>query len=75
MFFAEPKTTQKVIVGAEGESRRKGDDDDLAASIGVAFTATDSLTIRVGYERYDIDGNSTDFPSVSAFWAFGGSGD
>jgi hypothetical protein len=75
MFFAEPKTTQKVIVGAEGESRRKGDDDDLAASIGVAFAATDSLTIRVGYERYDIDGNSTDFPSVSAFWAFGGSGD
>jgi len=71
VFFAEPSTTQTIIVGGTGSATQSGNDNDIAASIGLKFSLSDTSSIKVGYERYEIDGNTTDFPMVAFTYAFG----
>ncbi|MDX1482549.1 MAG: outer membrane beta-barrel protein, partial [Woeseiaceae bacterium] len=72
VFFAEPETEQVVISGGSGSASRADEDNDFAGSIGLSFAATRRLAIKVGYERYDIDGSATDFPAAGLVYRFGG---
>jgi uncharacterized repeat protein (TIGR01451 family) len=72
VFFAEPDSTQTVISGGTGTSMRSDDDNDFAGSVGIKFQAGDRFDIKIGFERYDIDGNSTDFPMAAIVYRFGG---
>ncbi len=70
-FVAEPESEQTVISGGTGTAVRSDDENDIAASIGLKFAASDSVDIMVGYERYYIDSDSTDFPMAAIVFRFG----
>ena len=74
LFWAEPETSQTVILGGSGTALRTDSDQDFAGSIGVRFQASDRLAVKLGYEQYDIDRRKTDFPTASLTYRFG-SGD
>jgi len=74
IFWAEPETSQTVIVGGSGTAMRSDSDTDFAGSLGVRIKATDRMAIKLGYEQYDIDRRKTNFPSASLTYRFG-SGD
>jgi len=71
VFFSEPATTQTVVVGGTGTASQISDENDFAGSIGLLFSLSDRSSIKVGYERYEIDGNSTDFPMAAFSYRFG----
>ena len=71
IFFAGPKSEQTVVVGGTGTSIRVDSDNKFAGSLGVSFAATDALSVKLAWERYDIDGNSTDFPMAALSYRFG----
>ncbi len=75
MFMADPKSTQEVISGATGSAERQGVENDLAASLGIGIKAGERMTIRVAYERYDVDDNATDFPTATLVYRFGNTDD
>lgn len=70
-FFVGPESTQTVLSGGNGTSIRTDNDSDFAYSIGLKFGLSESFDVRVAYERYDIDGNSTDFPMAAFVYRFG----
>jgi opacity protein-like surface antigen len=71
MFYAEPAAKQTVVEGGTGQFKRKDDEQDLAASVGMKFAVGKNFDIRIAYERYDIDGVSTDFPTATFGYRFG----
>ena len=71
VFFSEPETTQTVVVGGTGSASQSDNDNDFAGSIGFIFSLSDRSSILVGYERYEIDDNTTDFPMVAFSYSFG----
>ncbi len=71
VFFSEPETTQTVVVGGTGTASQSDSDNDFAGSIGLIFSLSDRSAIKVGYERYEIDGISTDFPMAAFSYRFG----
>ncbi len=73
--MADPKSTQEVISGATGSAERQGVENDLAASLGIGIKAGERMTIRVAYERYDVDDNATDFPTATLVYRFGNTDD
>jgi len=72
VFFVEPESKQTVQTGATGTAFRTENDSEFAASIGVSIAVGDRFSIRVGYEQYDIDGESVDFPMAAFHVGFGG---
>jgi OOP family OmpA-OmpF porin len=72
VFFAEPETTQTVVSGGEGTKSRSDDDTDFAGSIGIKISFLESSSIKIGYERYSIDGDTIDFPMAAFTYSFGG---
>ena len=60
-----------TITGGTGTASRSDSDNDFAGSVGVKFKASEKFSIKIGYERYDIDGNSTDFPMAAVTYSFG----
>jgi opacity protein-like surface antigen len=71
LFWAEPETSQTVIYGGSGTASRSDTDQDFAGSIGVRFKASDRLSLKLGYEQYNIDRQKTDFPTASLTYRFG----
>ncbi|NOX68287.1 MAG: outer membrane beta-barrel protein [Gammaproteobacteria bacterium] len=71
MFLAEPSTRQTVVAGGTGSASRSEGDDDFSASIGVSYAAGKRATVKLAWERYDIDGLKTDFPMVAVQFVFG----
>ncbi len=71
LFWAEPEINQTVIVGGSGTALRTDSDQDFAGSLGIRYKASDRLSIKVGYEQYDIDRRKTDFPTASLTYRFG----
>jgi hypothetical protein len=72
MFFAAPETTQEVQGSGVGSASRSESDKDFAASIGVSMAFGSMAIVKLGYERYDIDGLETDFPMAAIQFGFGG---
>ena len=70
-FFAEPESKQKIVVGGTGSASRKDSAVDFAASVGIKFVASDTVDIKFAYERYEIDGTTTDFPMAAFVFHFG----
>ena len=71
MFLAEPSTKQTVVAGGTGSASRSEGDDDFSASIGVSYAVGKRATVKLAWERYDIDGLKTDFPMVAVQFVFG----
>jgi len=72
LFLTEPETTQRVQGGGTGSASRSERGDDFAASIGLSMSFGSMAIAKIGYERYDIDGVTTDFPMASVQFYFGG---
>ncbi len=71
IFFADPDVSQTVVSGGTGTATRSDDDNDFAGSIGVKYSASDSFDLKVGYESYEIDGDSIDVGAVALVYKFG----
>ena len=71
LFFAEPESSQTVQTGGTGSASRRDDATDFAASIGLSLAVGERVTVKVGYEKYDIDGLETDFPMAAVQIVFG----
>jgi opacity protein-like surface antigen len=71
VFVSEPESEQTVVSGGTGTAKRTDEDTDFAGSIGLSFAVSDRVTIKVAYERYEIDGHSTDFPMAAVAFGFG----
>ena len=71
MFYSEPEAEQTVAQGGTGQFKRKDNEQDVAASIGLKFKFGNKYDLRIAYERYDIDGVSTDFPTATIGYRFG----
>jgi hypothetical protein len=69
-FVAEPESEQTVISGGTGTAVRSDDENDVAGSIGLKISVSDSVDIKLGYERYYIDSDSTDFPMLAVEFRF-----
>jgi opacity protein-like surface antigen len=69
-FIAQPESEQTVISGGTGTALRSDREDDVAGSIGLKISVSDSVDMKLGYERYYIDGDSTDFPMLAVEFRF-----